>query len=80
MTCPADVCPDQQAARPRTGAPHPVSAQNLTRSVCGAQSQRAHRAAAAAVGDWSDPGRHSLHTYLLYQLCQQARGTTLGKN
>lgn len=36
-------------------------------------------AAAAPVGDWSDPSRHSLHTYLLYQLCQQTRGTTLEK-
>lgn len=36
-------------------------------------------AAAAPVRDWSDPSRHSLHTYLLYQLCQQTRGTTLEK-
>lgn len=41
IICPADVCPDQQAARPRTAAPHPGFAQSQTRSVCGAQSHRA---------------------------------------
>lgn len=41
IICPADVCPDQQAARPQTAAPHPGFAQSQTRSVCGAQSHRA---------------------------------------
>lgn len=68
IICPADVCPDQQAARPWTAAPHPVFAQSQTRSLCGAESHRAPELPQTRSEIGRSPGG-TLSTHIYFTSC-----------
>lgn len=76
LAVPTDTCLDQQSTGPWVPAQHHDQKPQDPKAKT---SPGASRACTPLITDWPIPCRPSAHTYLLYQLCQHARGTTLEK-